>query len=141
MPIYELGCEPAHECELLCLPRLNLQNARLQSRKGLLHQLVGSYHGDAAALRKIPRHVGLHRRGHQLDNLDAGVLQLETQGLGVRVNRRLGGAVDRSLLLIDKVSKAAPSTRLQNVTLAMARAQIAMHWNRPDEALEQIGEM
>ena len=94
LPVDEAGGEAAHECELFCLPWTDLEDTRLQGRKGLLHQLLRRHQSDAAALGNVCRQVGLHRGRHEFDDLHAGFLQLKSQRLGVGVNRRFRGAVD-----------------------------------------------
>ena len=59
----------------------------------MLHQFIGGDHA-AAALSKLCRHVGLHRRRHELDDLHSGFFQLEPQRLGVGVDRSLRSGVD-----------------------------------------------
>src|SRR5271165_6711962 len=93
LAVDEIGGEAAHPREGFRLSWPDFACARLEGCKRLLHQLI---RGDqaGAALGKRRRHVGLYCRGHELNDLYAGFLQLEPQRLGVGVNSRLGGAVD-----------------------------------------------
>src|SRR4051794_536527 len=94
LPVNEIGGKTPHKCELFRLPWPDLDGTRPKSHKRLLHQLLRGDHSDAA-LGKLCPHVGFHTGWHEFDDLDAAFLQLKSQGLRVRVNCRLGCAVDR----------------------------------------------
>src|SRR2546422_8102362 len=84
LPVDEIGGEAAHECELLGLSRPDLEGTRFERRKRLLHQLVRSDEGKAIALGKVCRHVGLYRRGHDLDDLHPRFLPIGTGATGCK---------------------------------------------------------
>src|SRR4051812_37311307 len=54
LPVDEIGGEAAHERELFGLPRPDLQGARPQGRKGLLHQLFGRDQSDSPPSGRSP---------------------------------------------------------------------------------------
>src|SRR6185503_5397291 len=94
-PVDEIRCEAPHECEQIGLARPDLKLTRLEACKGLFEQLVRAYQSNALVLVHHCCEFSLDPWRHEIDHLHAGFLQLEAERLGIGVNRRLAGTVDR----------------------------------------------